>query len=638
MSSGSHPAGRAQDSANAQRIFAEQVRELHNQRLTTIPSSIVTTLVIAGIMSGQAAMVAIVQWLGAMLAAQLLTIVSVLAYRRNAPPQARARFWARLQGVNTALTGAAWGSLVLFIWPGDELYRLLLIMLLAGISAVASVGAASLKRAALGLLVPIWTLVLLRLSLESAPFYRSLSWIVLLFLVVMSATSYRIHLILLDSIRLRCINLDLIADLRVQKTRAQAADRAKTGFLAAASHDLRQPVHALGLLLRVLDTLVRHVKPDLAQIQQVVGQSRQALHGLSHLLAALLDISRLDAGVVEIRPEPLNLQAFFEQLRSEFGPEAQRRGLQLRFHPTQRVVISDAVALKRVLGNFIGNALRYTSRGGVLIAARVRQAGEIGETCIEVWDTGTGIPESALETIFEEFVQLGNSERKREQGLGLGLAIVRRLAGSQGQRVTVRSRVGRGSVFRLHIPSPAAPTHSAGEWPARSASTHSAPSSGMPRRLRSARSEPSTFDMPTMPPQLELADYVLMLIDDDPDVLGATAALVGSQGLSVLTAESLHQALRHPGLPRVDALLVDFRLPGGVTGPRAIEQISERLGRPLPAVLITGDTAPERLREATASGLLLLHKPLEPDTLLRALNRCLQRVDQSRGKATRQAS
>ena len=632
-----HPADGTQDSANAQRIFAEQVRELHNQRLTTIPSSIVTALVVAGIMASHVHLVAILQWLGVMLAAQLLTIGSVFAYRRSAPPLSRARFWAHVQSLNTTLTGAAWGSLVLFVWPGDELYRLLLIMLLAGISAVASVGAASLKRAALGLLLPIWALVLLRLSLESAPFYRSLSWIVLLFLIVMSITTFRIHLILRNSIQLRCINLDLIADLRVQKTRAQAADRAKTGFLAAASHDLRQPVHALGLLLRVLDTLVRHAKPDLAQIQQVVGQSRQALHGLSHLLAALLDISRLDAGVVEIRPEPLSLQAFFDQLRSEFGPEAQRRGLQLRFHPTQLVVTSDAVALKRVLSNFISNALRYTSHGGVLIAARARQAGEASETCIEVWDTGVGIPESALETIFEEFVQLGNSERKREQGLGLGLAIVRRLANSQGHRVTVRSKVGQGSVFRLHIPSGAARAADAPEPSPPAGPTAPTPAAA-PRRLRTVRSGPSTFDIPTMPPQLELADYVLMLIDDDPDVLGATATLVRSQGLSVLTAENLDQALSHPELPRVDVLLVDYRLPGGVTGPRAIEQIGKRLGRAMPAVLITGDTAPERLREATASGLLLLHKPLEPDTLLRALNRCLQRVDQSRGKATRQAS
>lgn len=628
--------GDAPNTDIAQRIFAEQVRELHNQRLTTIPSSLVTALAIAVIVNQHVPTPAIVQWLGVLLTAQLLTAISVFAYRRAAPPQNQARRWARVQGVNTALTGTAWGSLVLLIWPQDELYRLLLLLLLAGISAVAAVGAASLKRAALGILVPIWSLALLRLSRESAPFYQALSWLVLLFLFVMTATAYRIHLILRDSIRLRCVNLDLIADLRVQTQRAQAADRAKSGFLAAASHDLRQPVHALGLLLRVLDTLLRQARPDLSQIQHVVGQSRQALRGLSHLLAALLDISRLDAGVVDLHPEPLRLQAVFDQLRAEFGPDAQRRGLRLRFHPTRLVVTSDAVALKRVLSNFISNALRYTSQGGVLVAARTH-GGAAGEARIEVWDTGPGIPESDIESVFDEFVQLGNSERQREQGLGLGLAIVRRLASSQGQRVSVRSRVGRGSVFRLHLPQ--APAGAVATVTATTtlatpaAHTPEPASASAPRHLqpvRAATPEPEPTD--------HLRDRVLLLIDDDPDVLGATAALVATQGVHVLTAENLQQALDHSGLPRVDVLLVDYRLPGGVTGPHAIEQISQRLGRTLPAILVTGDTAPERLREATASGLSLLHKPLDPDALVSALDRCLRQLDPTLAQASRQAS
>lgn len=615
------PSGDAQDIGL--RIFAEQVRELHNQRLTTVPSSILSTLVIAGLMHDHVETTAIVHWLAVMLIAQLVTIASVLAYRRAVPPDAKAGRWAHLQGLNTTLTGAAWGSIVLFIWPAEEMYRLLLLLFLSGVSAVAAVGAASLKRAALGLLVPVWAIVLLRLSMESAPFYNSLRVMVVVFWGVMVATSYRIHLILRDSIRLRCINLDLIADLRVQKTRAQAADRAKTGFLAAASHDLRQPVHALSLLLRALDTLVRSATPDWRHISQVVGQSRQALQGLSHLLAALLDISKLDAGVVEIRPEPLSLQAVFDQLRSEFEPDAQRRGLQLRFHPTRLTVTSDAVALKRILSNLISNALRYTAHGGVLVAGRQRR----GELRIEVWDTGIGIPDASLENIFEEFVQLGNSERKREQGLGLGLAIVRRLAESQGQRIAVRSRVGHGSVFRLIVPQ--------ARIDQEASPLRLPPVQRLVKRIRPGQ---PNLDTPTMPPLLELSEYVLMLIDDDPDVLVATAELAAANGFGVTTAASLEEALAHPDLPRVDVLLVDHRLPGGVTGQDVIKELSLRLNRTIPAILITGDTAPQRLREAAASGLLLLHKPLEPDMLLKALNRCLQSVDQAQTKQPRQAS
>lgn len=604
--------------ATERRIFAEQVRELHNQRLTTVPSSVLTAAFIAMLMWQHASTAGIVQWLAAMLAAQGMTVGSVLRYRRAAPPDAAAGRWARLQGLNTALSGVAWGSLVLFVWPADTPHRLLLLLLLAGISAVAAVGTAALRRAVVGLLLPIWLLVLLRLTLESDPFYRALSGAAIVFLLVMVATAYRIHLILRDSIRLRCVNLDLIADLRVQTNRAQAADRAKTGFLAAASHDLRQPVHALGLLLRAIDTLVRAPHPDWQQIAQIVGQSRQALHGLSHLLAALLDISRLDAGVVELRPEPVPLQPLFDQLHAEFAADAQRRGLQLRLRPTSLVVNSDALALRRILGNLIANAVRYTSAGGVLVAARRRR----GAVCIEVWDTGPGIPGAALETVFDEFVQLGNSARQRQQGLGLGLAIVRRLATSQGQRVEVRSRVGRGSVFRLTVPPPTS-------LPAQPQPGAAAPAT--PGLMHGAEPSPGA-------PVQSLSHYVLMLLDDDPDVLGATVALLATHGAEVATAGDLTGALDHADLPRVDALLVDYRLPGGVTGPQAVEQISLRLGRRLPAILITGDTAPERLREAAASGLPLLHKPLDPDALLRALHQRLQGVDAARRPATRQAS
>lgn len=601
--------------AGHDRIFAEQVRELYVQRIASIPSSLLTTGVIAYLMRHQADPARIVQWMGLMVAGQIVTILGVLAYRRASIANGRARRWAAMQGLNTTMVGITWGLSAWFIWPDNEHYRLLLLLILAGVSAIAAVGTASLKRAVAGMLLPIWALVLARLHFEHTPLYQSLSVVVVLFVFVMSITSYRIHALLRDSIRLRCINLDLIADLRVQKNLAQAADRAKTGFLAAASHDLRQPVHALGLLLRVLDTLVRSSTPNWQQITQVVDQSRKALKGLSHLLAALLDISRLDAGVVEIKPEPVRLQALFDQLQTEYETDAMRRGLSLRFHPTTLTVISDAVALRRILGNFISNALRYTPAGGVLIGARSRH----DHACIEVWDTGPGIPDAARDTIFEEFVQLGNSERNREQGLGLGLAIVRRLAQSQGQRIEVRSVLGRGSVFKLYVALP--PGH-ANAW----ADTDII--DDLP---------PAGFDQPTLPPRLALSDYTLLLIDDDPDVLDATAALLQTHGVSVLTAGTLDDALAHPSLQRVDVLLVDHRLPGGLTGARAIERLRAQLGRALPAVLITGDTGPHRLREATASGLPLLHKPLDPEALLRAIDRCLNRVDRARDKAATRA-
>lgn len=250
--------------------------------------------------------------------------------------------------------------------------------------------------------------------------------------------------------KVRIVNRELEArveqrtlDLLLAKEEAERANAAKSKFLAAASHDLRQPFQALRLYLDVLDARIAD-----EAVRPALEMAARALEGGEGLLHALLDISTLQAGTVQPRPEPVDIGALLGQVEVEWREQAAAKGLRLRVVPTRLAVETDPVLLQRVLRNLVANAVRYTHDGGIVVGCRVQN----GMPVIEVWDSGEGIPEEARAEVFEEFTQLGNPERDRTKGLGLGLAIVRRLAQLLGIRVELRSRPGRGSVFRLYLP------------------------------------------------------------------------------------------------------------------------------------------------------------------------------------------
>jgi two-component system, sensor histidine kinase len=245
------------------------------------------------------------------------------------------------------------------------------------------------------------------------------------------------------SIEVRLQNADLVEQLRAQKKAAEEANVAKSRFLAVASHDLRQPLHALELFVHALEDT-----PLPTQAQQLVANVRRCVDSMEELFDVLLDISRLDAGVVTAREEVIPLAEVFERLAFEYTAIAQQKGLSLRVMKTSVCVLSDPTLLARIVRNLVANALRYTERGSVTIGCRRRSE----HVSIEVWDTGPGIPPEKCAEVFREFVQLGNPERDRRKGLGLGLAIVDRLARLLGHTVQLRSTVGRGSVFSVSVP------------------------------------------------------------------------------------------------------------------------------------------------------------------------------------------
>lgn len=232
--------------------------------------------------------------------------------------------------------------------------------------------------------------------------------------------------------------------VRERTAQAERANQAKSHFLAAASHDLRQPIQGLRLFLDVLDgRLVEHTD------RQVLARASQALEGAEALLSTLLDVSALEAGVVAAQMRDIPLGEVLSALEAEFAPQAANAGLDFRCVMTERWGRADPVLLARVLRNLLTNAVRYTGRGGLLLGCR--RAGRMIR--IEVWDTGPGIPDDMLETVFDDFVQLGNPERDRAKGLGLGLAVARRMAGLMDHRLGVRSRLGRGTMFSVELPA-----------------------------------------------------------------------------------------------------------------------------------------------------------------------------------------
>jgi PAS domain S-box-containing protein len=362
---------------------------------------------------------------------------------------------------------------------------------------------------------------------------------------------------------------------------AETANLAKTRFLAAVSHDLRQPMQAISLFVDALSQMTEDEKAC-----NVLENIRLCLLNGNELLDDLVDISRLDAGVVIPKLRDLAIADIFESLERSFSTVASERGLQLTFVPTSQFCTSDPVILTRILQNLISNAIRYTPEGRVLVGCRRR--GE--RISIQVWDTGIGITTEHMNQIFEEFYQIHNPQRDRRQGVGLGLAIVKRQAKLLGAEIEARSWPNRGSSFGVVLPQAA------------------------PDRETMALSE-AEFVEP------DLAGVCLVAIDDEPQQLHALSSFLALKGIDVVSGESESAAIAEIDKSgcKPQVIVADYRLKGDLTGADAINRIRDYLGSPVPGIIITGDTEPQRIAEAEASGFRLLHKPVQSDSLLRAV-------------------
>jgi two-component system, sensor histidine kinase len=385
-----------------------------------------------------------------------------------------------------------------------------------------------------------------------------------------------------QSILLRFTNAQLVRRLEKEVRSAEAADAAKSTFLAAASHDLRQPIHALGMFLALLEGS----KLDAAQ-RETLGLAKAALRASSEMLDALLDFSRAEAGVIVPRPQIFPISQALRQIEEEIGITADEKKLFYRTRDCDALVEADPGLVKIILLNLVSNAIRYTSDGGVLIGCRRRG----DRIVVEVWDSGRGIPADQHEAIFSDFVQLGNPERDRRKGLGLGLAIARRLAQRIGSDIRLASAEGRGSVFRFDLPI--------------AAGLAEAPSVREPERA-SGRGSAN-----------------ILIIEDDETIRTGLRALLRQHGYSVDCAETIAEGLATAEARVPDLVICDLRLRAGENGAEAVRQLRAQAGRRIGALLITGETHPDRIAEAAREDIEVLYKPTPPDRLLEAITRQL---------------
>ena len=375
--------------------------------------------------------------------------------------------------------------------------------------------------------------------------------------------------------------------LREQKDAAERANSAKSRFLAAASHDLRQPMHALSLLVSAAQR-----ETDPAAQSVIIRRIETGTSALSDLLNSLLDISRLDGGGVQVRQEDFALDSLMHRLQDTYQGLAEEKGLELLIRPTKACTHSDPALLERIVGNLLSNAIRYTPSGGAVYVA-VRPRGQ--EWVIQVRDNGPGIPLQDQETIFQEFVQLSNPQRDRSLGLGLGLAIVQRLVQLLDHRVEVRSRPGHGATFGLCIP-----------------------------RI-SLNETSSVIDQGKASDPLELQGLRILVIEDDELVRQSFAGLLGMWGAHVDVFEQAEAALAHLQTRHSTPQLVitDHRLGGTLNGLDLSHAIARQQGLPVPTLLITGDTEDEALQRLAEPHIQVLYKPVKPNVLIATITRLL---------------
>jgi signal transduction histidine kinase len=379
-------------------------------------------------------------------------------------------------------------------------------------------------------------------------------------------------------------------ELRLKKEEAETATLAKSRFLAAASHDLRQPTHALGLFIARLGQLSLD-----GQASLLVGNLERSVQAMQDLLDGLLDLSRLESGAVKVHMQAVRVQNLLDAIRSALEPAAAEKGLHLRIRPSTLWAVTDSVQLQRMVMNLTHNAIRYTDHGTVLLACR--SAGDGKHLRIEVWDSGIGISSEHQTDIFKEFYQVGNPGRERTRGLGLGLNIVERSAQLLGHQVTVRSALGHGTRFSITVPI----------------------------------AEPVNSELTVIEPVIAVVGGLdglrVLVLEDDALALEAMVGLLGSWGCNVLAAQTVVQArkfMQPECLP--DVLVSDYRLGDGDNGLSAISALRVLAGKEIPACLMSGDTDGELMQAARDAGLTLLHKPVRPAKLRALLRRLVATV------------
>lgn len=484
------------------------------------------------------------------------------------------------------LTGSLWGSTgILFFDPNDIASFTFLLLILISMTSGSMTSLSSKPTFYAMFAVPSMLPIIINLYLLDETYYLWMALGASAYLLASLLFSRNLYLLVDTSLKRKYENLDLVQDLKKQTNAANKANQDKTRFLAASSHDLRQPLHAINLFVEVLNNkiTIKDQRQDLKQI-------RLGLDSLTDLFDALLDISRLDSGDININVNIFNIDELIQKVRQQHVLETDLKGIQFNAPVCQQTVQSDPILLERIIRNLTVNAIRYTHKGSISIECF--KASDVALD-ISIKDTGIGIPEDQLDDICSEFTQLHNPERDRKKGLGLGLAIVKRITSLLNHPFKFNSQINKGSVFTIQVPL----------CPQEEVSGNPAPISFKSNTLKGLR---------------------VLVIDNEISILKAMQPLLESWQCQFIGAKSSQDALEliEDGL-KPEFILADYRLPGTLNGCQLVTKILQQI-KGIPVLIISGDTDSEVIKEIKQEGYILLNKPIKPAQLRLAMNRLVQ--------------
>jgi signal transduction histidine kinase/CheY-like chemotaxis protein len=532
-------------------------------------------------------------WLALVLLNQFCRWRLTLAWRRARPgPGASAR-WGQYWAIGSGAAGALWGLAAVTMFPASATHQALLIVCLFGVVLGGLNLTAVWRPSFYGFVLPALLPLILRVAWEGDAVHLYIALVLSVVLAFVLAFGHRVNDALTQALAMRYENVDLIAELKGQtraavdaRAAAEAANRAKSQLLAAASHDLRQPLHAVGLFVAAL--AARRIEPE---AHSLVMRVQQALEALEAQFGQLIDLSKLEAGMLVADRARVPLGPLLGEIANEFALQAEAKGLRFAAVRTRLAVDSDPALLSRILRNLVANAVRYTRAGGVVIGARRRGQ----QVVIEVVDTGIGIAPEHHARIFEEFFQVRtpNATSHVGRGMGLGLAIVRRFCKLLDHEIVLDTRSGRGSRFSIIVPR---------------VTDVRAPVSHPAHERRSEASGGA------------LEGATVAVIDDDPAAVEGMRALFSTWGAAVAGGCDAGNALAELGrLARYpDLIVADLRLDRDQNGLDAVATIREELGLRIPALVITGDTSIAATHAVRSAGFALLPKPIVPGALAAA--------------------
>jgi signal transduction histidine kinase/CheY-like chemotaxis protein len=615
----------------ARGALADRVHALFSYATTTNLSYVLAAVTFVVLFRDAVSPWVLGSWTGVFALVLLARTWTAWSYNRALPADDGASVvWLRAWNLGTLASGALWGAAaLLFYGHGEPLHQLAMVLVIYAF-CVGSTPLLGWQRsiffAYIGLsLAP----AILRMGYVGGPGSTGLLAVAVLILAmtVRLARNYRDNFGELVELKARAQRL--AEQLRAETALAEAArreaelaNRAKTQFFAAASHDLRQPLHALGLFAEALRqkaapnpspatavsrgepsliTVVAHGEPSIAarpvdrlthddETMQLINSINASVDALDGLFSELMDITKIDSGGVEPRPTDFQLDEVWRKIKLHFEPIAFEKGLMLKVRGGHRFAYADPVLVERIVRNLVSNAIRYTNDGGVLVSARARG----NRLWLQVWDTGVGIQEADRERVFDEFVQLHDNaalpDPGQRKGLGLGLAIVQRLSALMGAPLTLRSAAGKGSVFTLEVPQ------------------------GRPRPAAALPARSSA------PLGLTLDRRLVVMIEDDPAVQSGLQVLLKSWGASVISFDSLQACKQwaeaaEPTMLKPDLIIADYRLESGHTGVEAIRALRGMLDQPIPAIVVTGSVLSNHEREAGEHDFHILLKPVVPGKL-----------------------